>query len=567
VLLSLSIKDFVLIEDAGLDFGAGLTVLSGETGAGKTLLTQALGLLLGERAADGLVKESAAEALIQGVFEISPSQSISLSDDARSLLDLQTGELFAARRLARTGRNTCFLNGVSVPLSRMAEVLGDLISFSGQHEHRRLLRPDYQLGVVDAFAGTDQQHDLQEYGATWQETRRIERRLQEMRTEAERQRRDVELLEFQLGELRAASLDPAEESDLETTQRLLAQVEAMLGACTEAATAIRGDDTAVDAGGLVAAARARLTPFQGLHADLDDVLSCLADASEIIDDAARSLRSVSAALEPDPERLAEIDERLRLYSELARKYGGTTEAAIAYLHEAERRLDDIGSSAEEITGLESHLEILRSRCVELAAALSERRRAAAAALEEAVAGHLADLGMTDGALHVRLTHRRGWEELGATGADELEFLLAPNRGVSPRSLARVASGGELSRVLLAVKTALRGFEPAETVVFDEIDAGVGGHTATAVGAKLKEISTAGQVIVVTHLPQVAAFADAHYVIRKEDTEAGAVTRLEALDDEGAMDELCRMMGGSPGDPAAMAHARTLKDRAAMGLID
>ncbi|MHB9148843.1 MAG: DNA repair protein RecN [Thermoleophilia bacterium] len=567
MLISLSIKDYVLIEDAALELGPGLTVLSGETGAGKTLLTQALGLLLGERAADGLVSEQSEEALIQGVFELSDAQVGAVAEDTRDLLDLQPGELVATRRLSRAGRNRCFLNGISVPLGVLSEALGDLISFSGQHEHRRLLKPSHQLEVLDAFAGPDQERDLREYRTSWTDARDLEARLRLLLAGTREREREAELLRFQVEQLEAAALDVGEERELEAEQRRLSRIEEMAGACAGAASLLRMEDVGSDAAGLVSTARSRLSAFEGLDSSLDESVAALSEAGGLIDEAVRSLRSLVASLEPDPARLNTVDERLQVYAEMGKKYGGTTEAAVAYLVEASQRLGVLEASESDAGETAERLAECRRRCVGSARALSDRRADAADRLQAAIRPQLIDLGMDDGSVIVALETAEAWDDLAPTGADTVEFQLVANRGLPPRSLARTASGGELSRVLLAVKTALLGYEQAETVVFDEIDAGVGGMTATAVGAKLKEISAKSQVIVVTHLPQVAAFADRHYVIRKEVTADRTVTRLEPLDEAGAVQELCRMMGGAPGDPGAIAHARSLRDRATAGLID
>lgn len=567
MLISLSIKDYVLIEDAALELGSGLTVLSGETGAGKTLLTQALGLLLGERAAEGLVSEQSEEALIQGAFELSDAQVMAVAADTRDLLDLRPGELVATRRLSRLGRNRCFLNGISVPLGVMSEALGDLISFSGQHEHRRLLKPAHQLEVLDAFAGPDQERYLREYRALWTDAGELEGRLRVLLAGSRQREREAELLRFQVEQLEAAALDVEEQLELETEQRRLSRIEEMARTCAEAASVLRMEDVGSDAAGLVSAARSRLSAFEGLDSRLDESVAALSEAGDLIEETVRTLRSLVASLEPDPARLKTVDERLQVYAEMGKKYGGTTEAAVAHLEEATARLAGLEASESDAGETTERLAEFRSRCVKLARALSERRAEAADRLQGAIRPHLVDLGMDDGAVIVALETAQAWDDLGPVGADSAEFQLVANRGVPPRSLARTASGGELSRVLLAIKTALLGYEQAETVVFDEIDAGVGGMTATAVGAKLKEISAKSQVIVVTHLPQVAAFADRHYVIRKEATADRTVTQLEALDEAGTVQELCRMMGGAPGDPGAIAHARALRDRATAGLID
>ncbi|GAB4250635.1 MAG: DNA repair protein RecN [Thermoleophilia bacterium] len=567
MLISLSIRNFVLIEDAVLELAPGLTVLSGETGAGKTLLTQALGLLLGERAADGLVGEAGDEATIEAVFALQPEDLSGLDPDTAELLDLAGGELVATRRLHRTGRNRCYLNGTAVTLATMAEVLGGLVSFSGQHEHRRLLEPAYQRVVLDAFAGEHAQALLREYRVAWEHAREAARRLKEEEQVRDARDRERELLTFQVEELRAAALSPEEEGNLEAEQRLLARAEEVLRAGSEAAALLRAEDDTPDVGSLLAAVRSRLTSLGGLGPDLDAAAAEVEEAAYLLDDAAHRLRAFLAGVQIDPGRLREVEERLLVYSELARKYGGSTEAALAFLEEKRQRLAELEQAESDLASLVRDHQAWSARALELAAALTSAREQAAPRLEQAVEIQLRDLGMSEARLLVVVESRPGWDGLGPTGADTVEFQLAAHPGLPARSLARTASGGELSRTLLAIKCALAGLEGGETLVFDEIDAGIGGRTATAVGRKLWELSRQSQLVVITHLPQVAAFAERHVLIEKQSRADTAVTRVTALDPEAAARELSRMMGGEPGDPAALAHARTLRDRAATGLID
>ncbi len=567
MLVSLSIKDFVLIEDATLDLAGGLTVLTGETGAGKTLLTQALSLLLGDRASEGLVAEGADEALIQGVFELSEEYVAALQPEVVDLAGLRGGELVVTRRLNRSGRNKCFLNAVAVPLGALSEVVGDLVSFSGQHEHRRLLRSPYQRDTLDAFAGADQLADRSAYGATWTELRKVAERLAGRRRDRGMRDQEADFLRFQSAELEAAALDLEEEETLESEQRLLARAEEVVRACHDVAELLSGEGDAPDVDGVLGVARARLASVADVEPRLAAVAVSLEHAAASIYDGASGLRSFAHGLEVDPARLEALDERLRVYSGMARKYGGTTASALARLDEVRARLQAYGENEEDDTALTALHDSLQQRCVALAETMSARRREAASRLESLVSAELAQLGMPQGKVTVLVKPRETPEGLDAAGSDDVEFLLAANPGAPGRSLARTASGGELSRVLLAIQTALVGVEPAETLVFDEIDAGVGGLTATAVGARLRAMSQVNRLVVVTHLPQVAAYADRHVLVSKSQKGHRVYTCLKTLSDEEAVGELSRMMGGRPGDPGAMEHARALRGRAAAGLLD
>ncbi len=330
---------------------------------------------------------------------------------------------------------------------------------------------------------------------------------------------------------------------------------------------LRSDDGGPDAAGFVAQARAFLSGVVGVDPAVDEILQGLVDTGHLLDEAARDLRGYASSVVVDPGRQQEVESRLQLYADLGRKYGGDTAAAVKFLGVGRVRLQELEALEDDLDQLGRRCEAARAEALRLAVDLGVARAHAAPLLERAVEAQLADLGMADTRMSVNLQTGLGWEGLGRHGADTVDFLLAPNPGIPARSLARTASGGELSRTLLAIKAALAGVEGPETLVFDEIDAGIGGRTATAVGHKLRELSLTAQMVVVTHLPQVAAFADHHVLIEKVTGVESTTTALRALDDAETVDELCRMLGAAPDDPGARSHARALKDKAAAGLID
>ncbi len=350
-------------------------------------------------------------------------------------------------------------------------------------------------------------------------------------------------------------------------QRVLARAEDILRSAGAAADLLSSDDDRPGAGDLVAQAAAHLSGLQKVDERIDAASSALVDVRQQITELHRELRNYLEHVTVDPRRLQEVDERLRLYTDLARKYGGTTEAAVAYGLASSERLASLENTEEDITRLEGERAHKVARALELASALSERRSRAAPVLERAIAAQLADLSMVEAHIDIQMHSRSGWEGLRESGVDSVEFLLTANPGQPQRSLARTASGGELSRVLLAIKCALADAGGRETLVFDEIDAGIGGRTAVAVGRKLRELSSRSQLILVTHLAPVAALAARHYLIDKVSAPEATLTRLSQLAGDGIVEELCRMMGGSPDDAEAMAHARELRDSAAGGLID
>lgn len=571
MLSSLAIRNFVLIEDGVIEFEPGLNVLTGETGAGKTLLTRALGLLMGERAEDGLVGQAGPEAVIQAVFQLTDEEIAAIPQHAKDMIGpLESNELIITRRLGREGRNRCYLNDVTVTLAALGAAVGGLLSFAGQHEYRRLLDPAYQMEVLDQWAGGEVMKLAEEYAEAYKRSREAERRLSESRRNEESRRREIELLRFEVGELSEARLSLEEEAALIAELKVLSRAEEVLTSTAVAAGHLRADGDGPeqpDAAGLVARAAAQLSGLAGVDPELDRVASNLTEIHYQILELARELHAFGDRVSIEPGRLEAVNSRLRLYTDLGRKYGGSTEAAIARLNQARERLESLEFGEEDMVRLEEARAAQAARAVELGRVLSEKRREAAPRLEEAVAVQLADLGMPAAALRVDVRSSYDWQDLRETGADTVEFLLLSNPGQEPRSLGRIASGGELSRVLLGIKCALAGAGGNETLVFDEIDAGIGGRTAVAVANKLRELGERSQVIVVTHLAQVAAQARCHYVIEKLSRAEATVTRLSKVEGEAVVAELCRMLGGLPDDAEAMAHARQLRDRAAEGLLD
>ena len=566
MLASLTIRNFVLIEDAVLDFAPRLTILTGETGAGKTLLTNALGLLVGERSQDGLVGQAGDEALIQAVFELSDTEVADIPVLARELVPLDSGELIVTRRLSRQGRNRCFVNDTAVTLATLGDVVGALLSFAGQHEYRRLLEPAYQLQVLDEWGGDSLLELRDRYREAYGAARDTVGRLADAEASRDSRARETELLRFQVSEIAQSGLSVEDESQLQVEQRVLARAEDILRSVSEAASLLSGDEDAADSLSLLAQASGRLSSLTGIDGTLDRLVVSLTEAQYQVAELSRELHGYLEGVSVDHQRLQEVDDRLRTYTDLSRKYGGSTTAAIEFLRKSSDRLAELESTEENLGVLEK----ARAEQVALGVALAEEftalRAGAAPKLEAAMKDQLLDLGMPEAHILVAIDSHPAWEDLQWDGADNVEFLLAANPGQPARSLARTASGGELSRILLAVKCALAGAGGNETLVFDEVDAGIGGRTAVAVGRKLRELAKNGQLVVITHLARVAALADIHYLIDKTVEADVSITRLRVLEGEEIVRELCRMMGGGPEDAEAMAHARLLRDRAVGGLL-
>lgn len=560
MLTDLVIKNFVLIGDATLEFAPGLTVLTGETGAGKTLLTQALGLLLGERASEDMVGPHGDEAVVQAAFSLSAEQLARSPESLREFLREGETDLVATRRIGSGGKGRCYLNGIMVPREQLADLLDGLVGFTAQQEHRRLLDPAYQRLVLDAYGGNRLEAVRQAFQETWTAWRHSKRELARAQEEMVRARREHETLSFHVRELEAAGLSVEEEAELVREQALLARAEEILAGCVGAAELLHSEAAGQDVAALLKKARALVSPLRGVASELDQQISALTECLYTVEEVGRQLRRFADGINVDPRRSDEVERRLRLYMDMARKYGGSTEEVVAYLSKARERLSALEEGAETVERLRNETQALEVRLRDLAQELTSARREVIPKLEQAVTRELEDLGMESAHFAISMESTENIDEFSHEGADQVEFLLSANPGMPLRPFRAVASGGELSRTLLAVKCALAGLEGRETLVFDEIDAGIGGRTAVSVGEKLSELARHTQVIVITHLPQVAAYADRHYLIEKA-TKAGTTqTKLTRLDDEAVVRELCRMLGGSTDDPEVLAHARALRLR-------
>jgi DNA repair protein RecN (Recombination protein N) len=548
VLHELRVENLLLIERAELGLGPGLNVLTGETGAGKTVLAHALDLLLGGKPRPGIVRPGASEAYVEGVFALPAA----LREELADRLPEEADELVLARRVSAEGRTRAYLGGRSATAADLAEIGGALLSFYGQHEHRRLTLASAQLEILDGFCGAEQAERREAFAAAHARERELRAQLEELRARAGARDREIDLLEWELEEIDRAVPSESEEESLLAERERLRHLGALTGAAGGAMAALAGDEPGGATPALAAAASA-LEAVRGVDAALD-VLADRAQALSVeADDLAGELRRYGEGIEAVPGRLDEVEERLALLDRLKRKHGGTIAAVLAHAEECRRRRDELAGAEEALEAGEAEVEAARAELASKAAELRAARREAAGPLAEAVVERLAGLAMEGASFEASVTERDGY---GPTGGDEVEFLIAPNPGVPAGPLRETASGGELSRVMLALMGVAAQAGPA-TLVFDEVDAGIGGQTARAVGEQLRDLAGGRQVICITHLPQIASLADRHFTIVKDtssDTATTTVTRLQRADVVG---ELVRMLGAEDGDAAARRHAREL----------
>lgn len=556
MLLELRVENLLLIERAELDLVPGLNVVSGETGAGKTVLAHALDLLLGAKPRSGIVRPGAPEAWVEGVFALDGRTEL-VPEELRERIPAGADELVLARKVTAEGRSRAFIGGRSATAADLRELGGALLAFHGQHEARRLLSPAAQLGLLDAFCETRKAGHLARrdaHAAAHAAERDARRRLEELREAAGARERELDLLRFELQEIDEVAPTEDERDELVAARDRLRHVEALREATFTASQALGAEEGAAGAG--LAVGEAALDGVAGVDPALDALAERLRSLRIEADDLALELGRHLDGLDADPAELERAEERLQAIGRLERKHGGTVAAVLAHAEACRARLAELEDVEGATAAAETDLADARARREKLAGQLTATRAAAAPHLAKAVVARLAELAMPAARLEVRLDPR----EPGPTGNDHCELVLAPNPGVPAAPVREAASGGELSRVMLAL-LAVAGHGTGATQVFDEIDSGVGGQTGRAVGEQLRALGQDGQVLCITHLPQIAALADRHFAIEKDTAVEPARTVVRRLDGPEVVGELVRMLGGEAGDEGARRHAEELRSAA------
>jgi DNA repair protein RecN (Recombination protein N) len=554
VLLELRIENLLLIERAELRPGPGLSAITGETGAGKTVLAHALDLLLGGKPRPGIVRPGAREAYVEGAFELPPAllEEPEL-EDLRERIEAHAPEIVLARRVTAEGRTRAFVQGRSATAGDLQTVGARLVAFFGQHEHRRLTVASAQLDLLDRFCGGPHLTAKSELAAEHARVRELERELDELRERAGTRERDLDLLAFEIEEIDALRPSEEEKESLLAERERLRRVDALMAAAARGSEAILPEGGEGGVAELLADAERLAQAVAGVDHGLDALAERLAALRLEAEDLGAELRRYAAGLEGDPGRLQEVEERLDLYERLERKHGGSVAAVLEHRERCVAERDRLERAEVETERAEAELARARARRDDLAASLTAARRKVAPRLAARVREELRGLAMEGASFEVLLEAR---EELGPSGAERVEMMLAPNPGVPPAPIRDAASGGELSRVMLALMT-VAGLGESRTLVFDEVDAGVGGQTARAVGERLRALGEDRQVLCITHLPQIAALASSHFRIEKTASHSTALTTVEALEGEGVLEELVRMLGAERTDSGARRHAREL----------
>jgi DNA repair protein RecN (Recombination protein N) len=570
VIEEIRIRGIGVIADAVLEPHAGFTAVTGETGAGKTMVLTGLGLLLGGRADAGVVRGERAE--VEGRVAVDAERVGERVADAGGELD--DGVLVLARSVAAEGRSRAFLGGRSVPAAVLAELAEDLVAVHGQSDQQRLLAPARQRAALDRFAGAAVLDPLADYRAALARLREVESELEAITRDARSRALEADALRAALAAVAQAAPQPGEDAVLSAEAARLAHAETLREAAVAAHVALAGDTESTvgsDALDLLGRARRLLDDQRDHDRELGELADRLADAVAVVADVAGDLASYADSVDGDPMRLAAVEERRAELAALQRRYGPTLEEVLAFAAESEARLAELDDDDTTVADLTAERTGLRMRLGELAERIGAARAEAAERFSAAVTAELVELAMPHAEVSVSMTRHPDPDGIevagervafGPSGTDEIEVLLVPHAGAPARPIAKGASGGELSRVMLAVEVVFAGTEPVPTLVFDEVDAGVGGRAAVEVGRRLARLARSSQVLVVTHLPQVAAFADRQVVVRKTDDGSVTTSDLAVVEGEDRVRELARMLAGQEDSAHAAAHAAELLDLAA-----
>ncbi len=560
----LRIRSLGVIEESVLELGPGLSVITGETGAGKTMLVTALGLLLGGRADSGAVRTGARNARVEGRFRADAALRAAV-EELGGEPDDDDSVLFA-RQVSAEGRSRAFAGGASVPAGSLSELTDVLVAVHGQSDQHRLLRQEAQRDALDRFAGDPVTTPLRGYADGFRRLRALERELDDVVRSARERAREADLLRHGLEEIDSVAPQPGEDQQMAAEEQRLGFADTLRTAAEQAREVLSSDDGAADALGAMVAARRALDGVREHDAQVADLADRLAEASYLLGDLAADVASYASGLESDPARLAAVSERRAALTALTRKYGADVDEVLAWSQTSSQRLLELDDTDDRITRLRTERDDLRRQLGALATTISAARHDAAVHLGEQVSAELTLLAMPHARASVSLVRHDDPDGIevegrsvrfGADGVDDVELLLAANVGADPRPLAKGASGGELSRVMLALEVVLAATSPVPTFVFDEVDAGVGGKAAVEVGRRLAMLARTAQVVVVTHLPQVAAFADRHVVVHKSSDGLVTTSGLQVLDDEARVRELSRMLAGMEESETALAHAEEL----------
>ncbi len=534
MLTQLHIENIAVIEKADIEFGKGLTVLTGETGAGKSIIVDSLGAVLGARTSRELVRTGADKGLVSAVFESNNADEWLKDNDIEP-----EDEIIIQRRISAEGKNSCRVCGVPVSVSQLRELGALLLDIHGQNDGRQLMDEANHLAYLDSYG--DYGETIERFKAVYADYKACKKEIQRLSMDEIEKERMADSLQYQIDELEKAQLKVGEEDELSSKRDLLRNSEKLTEALDGAYNALYAADQSAQS--LTDEASALIGRAAVIADDLRETADIIENASSLLFDASERIRDFRDSLEFSPEEYDNIESRLSLLKKLRRKYNMDEEAMLAHLDDCRRKLSELEYAGDMLIKLNKQLEKHAANCKTIAAELTEKRRAAAKSLEKRIVSELRDLSMPSVRFSVSIEPLESDTGFDATGADDVKFLISANAGEALGRISKIASGGELSRIMLAMKTVFSKNDPIETMVFDEIDTGVSGIAAQRVGEKMSDLSRGKQVLCITHLPQIAAIADNHNLIEKTERNGRTYTEVRELDRKGRALELARMHGG------------------------
>ena len=550
----LHIKNVALIRESEISFGEGLNILTGETGAGKSMVIDSLQFALGGRAGKDFLRLGEKMASVEALFAVQ-SRSLQEKLEENGIEPEEDGSVLITRTLSETGKSVCRVNGSTVTVGMLKEFAEDLIDIYGQHEHQSLLNPSKHIRLLDRFCGAGFGDAMEEYKKSFLALKEIDKQLEALMGDESRREQRMDILSFQKEEIEAASLKLGEEEELLEQKKRLGSMEKLMRLTGESlALLYDGNDRMPSACDQLGDALAKLQEAAEYDNTLTSFADALADAYAAVEDTARELKREAEKQENDPAALEEIEERLQVIYKLKRKYGGTVEAVLAFYDKVAEELDFLANSNEKAAEWMAAKEKEQKKLAAYAETLTDRRKDTAEQVAEQIEKALQDMEMKGARFHIQIDEKTDWT---ADGKDKVEFLISANAGEGLKPLSKIASGGEMSRVMLALKTVLVDADDIGTFIFDEIDTGVSGRTARKVGEKMRFLGKKRQILCITHLPQIAAMADSHFLIEKESNGAETTTKVTPLSEEGSVGEVARLMGGSDVTETTLAAAREL----------
>jgi len=565
MLLDLRIKNFVIIDSLTVNFTRGLNILSGETGAGKSILIDAISGVLGEKLSTDMIRTGFDKASLEASFDISGMAELAkILDEAG--IDADEEQLIIRREIFANGKGRCFANSMQIPVAKLKEISENLIDIHGQNEHQTIVNISKHRELLDSFGGLIP--DVAKVKEVHEKLYSIRNRISSFEIDEREKARRIEFNTFSIKEIEGAGLKPGEEEELRNESNLLANAEKIFKEVNESADLITGETGVIRN---LKKAEANLSRISDIDPDIASMLDKIREALYSLEDSSSELRDYRNSIDFSPERINQVEERLNTIQGLKKKYGDSIHEILLYAEKAKTELDAINSSDEEMEQLKADEKKTVKEAKELALALSEKRKAAALKLEQLVIKELKDLGMAGTVFKIsikRETSPDGDIEsennkyiLYPHGIDRIEFLLSANEGEDLRQLRKVASGGEMSRIMLALKNVIQSADIVETLIFDEVDTGISGKTAEIVGRKLRNLSKDRQVLLITHLPQIAAMSDTHFLVQKGKSEGRVTTLVKNLSDKEKIREVARMLAGEEITDLSIKHAEEMIERA------